>query len=439
MATAYVRLEQMPLTANGKVDRKGLPEPEQQQGVESEREKTAVEEIVAGIWAEVLGLQRVEVNDNFFEIGGHSLLATQLLSRLRQTFSVEMSLRALFESPTIEALAMRIQLARGVSPGLAAPELRRLNREGGMPLSFAQQRLWFIDQFDPATSAYIIAVAVKLEGSFNIVALEQALSQIIRRHEALRTRFVSTAGEPMQVIEPWEGKNLAVLDLSGLGEQQREKTIRGIIEEESSRGFDLTRGPVIRQSVLRINQQEHVLLVSVHHIVSDGWSGRIMMREIASLYEAFITGENSPLEELQIQYGDYAVWQREWLTQSVLEAELEYWSERLRALPAVLELATDRPRPAVQTFRGASYQIVMPVGLSEGLKQMSRREGLTLYMMLLAGLQVTLWRYSGQKDIAVGTPIAGRKRVEIESLIGFFVNTLVMRTRLDADASTRTC
>ena len=313
--------------------------------------------------------------------------------------------------------------------------LRRNSDE--LPPSFGQQRLWFLDQLEPDNPSYNIPTAVRLTGQLNAAALEQSFSEIVRRHEALRTTFVVADGSPVQVIAPTLNVTLLVTDLSELPESEREAEARRLATEEAQRLFDLARGPLVRAGLLRLGEEEHVLLVTMHHIISDGWSTGVFVRELTALYEAFSAGEGSPLAELPFQYADYAVWQRRWLTGDELERQLSYWRQQLAGAPAVLELPTDRPRPPVQSYRGAKQRVALPKGVAEGLKGLSQQEGATLFMALLAAFQVLLGRYTGQEDIVVGTGIAGRNRAETERLIGFFVNTLALRTDLSGDPTFR--
>ena len=429
---AVVLLDHLPLTPNGKLDRKALPEPDWGLG-ESEVSYTGprnpVEEILAGIWAEVLQRDRVGVHDNFFELGGHSLLATQVTSRMRKALEVEAPLRWIFEAPTVEGLARLLEGGRREIES-DAPPLVKVERSGPLPLSFAQQRLWFIDQLEPGTAVYNVPFAVRLSGSLEVGVLIRSLSEIVRRHEALRTSFPSEGGRPVQVIAPAEGVKLPVIDLSQVSEG--EEAVRSLAGEEALRPFDLSRGPLLRTILLRRGPEEHVLLVTMHHVVSDGWSVGVMIREFTQLYEAFRAGRRSPLGELGVQYGDFAVWQREWLKGERLKEQLEYWRRQLEGAQA-LELPTDYRRPAQATHRGGSVELRLGAELTEGLRALSRREGVTLFMTLLAGFQILLSRYSGQEEVAVGTPIANRNRAETEGLIGFFVNTLVIRTNLEGD------
>ena len=438
--SAFVFLGSLPLTPNGKVDRNALPVP-QRGRFELDENFTAprnlIEEIVAGIWAEVLKLDQVDVYDNFFDVGGHSLLATQVVSRLNQAFQLELPLRNLFESPTVAALAERIDELRCNHPKLKALPILTVSGEKDLPLSFSQQRLWFLDQYEPNSSVYNLPAALRLRGSLNVGALEQSLNEIIRRHESLRTTFSMSDGEAVQVIAPPVGQSLAVVDLRDHPEGEREEEARRLVSEEARRPFDLAQGPLFRSQLLGLDEDDHVLLLTMHHIVSDGWSMGVLYGELSMLYRAFVNGEPSPLAELPIQYADFAVWQREWLQGEVLDRQLSYWKKQLEKIPAVLNLPTDRRRPAVQSDRGARQSFVLSKELSGQLKALSRKEGVTLFMTLLAAFQTLLHRYTGQEDIVVGSPIANRNRPEIEGLIGFFVNTLVLRTDLSGNPSFR--
>ncbi|HEX2081286.1 MAG TPA: condensation domain-containing protein, partial [Longimicrobium sp.] len=434
---AFVVLEALPLTPNGKLDRKALPAPEYAAGAERYvAPRTPVEEVLAGIWAEVLKVERVGVEESFFELGGHSLLATRVVSRVRDVFAIELPLRALFEGPTVAELAKAVkEVRRAELPVL--PPVVPVERTGALPLSFAQERLWFIDRLEPGSAVYNMPMARRLGGALDEAALERSLREIVRRHEALRTVFAEVDGSPVQVIAPFDGFALPVEDLSGLGETDREAAVGRRAGEEAARPFDLAAGPLFRAALLRLGGEDHVLLLSMHHIVSDGWSMGVLVRELSALYAAYREGRESPLPELPVQYADYAVWQREQLAGEVLDRQLAYWKERLAGAPGLLELPTDHPRPAVQAYRGATVPFEISLELLERLQALGRSEGATLYMTLLGAFQVLLGRYAGSEDVVVGSPIAGRTRREVEELIGFFVNTLVLRTDLSGNPSFR--
>jgi amino acid adenylation domain-containing protein len=433
--SAFVVMDHMPLAPNGKLDRRALPDPDKSGGEPlrtPQLPRTPVEDLLAGIWAEVLGLERTGIHDNFFDLGGHSLLATRLMSRVRQCFAVEVALHLLFETPTVAGLAAVIERKQRAGQGVEEPPIFPTSRDRELPLSFAQQRLWFLDQLEPDSAFYNISTALRLRGPLNHAALEQSINEIVRRHEVLRTTFASLEGRPYQMIAPNLSVQPAFRDLRDLSESKREMEARRLIEEESRRPFDLSRGPLLRTTLLRIGSDEHLALLTMHHIVSDGWSRAVFIGEMAALYQAFSSGTPSPLPELKIQYADYAVWQRDWLQGEVLERQLEYWRERL-AGAKLLELPTDKPRPPLQSFNGAMHPFVLSEELTRRLKAAARQENATLFMVLLAAFQVLLARYSGQEDVVVGTPIANRTQVETEDLIGFFVNMLALRTEVRAD------
>jgi amino acid adenylation domain-containing protein len=435
--SAYVRLDRLPLTANGKLDRRALPEPEV---VASESRpaapRTPTEEILAQLWAEVLRTESVGVDDDFFALGGHSLLATRLLARVQNALGVVVPLRALFEGPTVAELAGRVEEVRRA--GLPAlPPVVPVDRDRPLPLSFAQERLWFLDQLERGSASYNLPAALRLAGALDEAALERALGEIVRRHEVLRTVFHEVDGGAVQVVAPFAGFALPVDDLSGLSETAREAEVRRRAREDAARPFDLAEGPLFRAALLRLADEEHVLLVCLHHIVFDGWSSGVLFRELGALYAAFARGEPAPLPPLPVQYADFAVWQREQLAGEALDRQLAYWKARLAGAPALLELPTDRPRPAVQSHQGARETFDLPRALLDRLQALGRSEGATLYMVMLSAFQLLLSRYSGSEDVVVGSPIAGRTRKEVEELIGFFANTLVLRTDLSGDPSFR--
>ena len=434
--SAFVVVDEIPVTPSGKVAREALPDPALARAdvARDHSPRTQVEAELADIWAEVLGVERVGVEDNFFAAGGHSLLATQVMARVRDALRVELPLRSLFESPTVAGLAGRVEEARRWERA-ATHRITRAPREGSLPLSFQQQRLWFLDQLEPGNPFYNGDFAVRLSGALDVAALARAFDEVARRQESLRTRFVAVGGEPVQVIDEHRGGVLTTEDLAHLPHAEREAEAVRLAVEEAKRPFNLSTGPVFRARLLKLEEEERVLLLTMHHVVSDWWSIGVFVREASALYQSFLKGEAAALPELSVQFADFAHWQRGWLEGDELERLRDYWIGRLRPEPPALELPTDRPRPAVQSYRGARRNITLPPELIEQLKALGEREGATLFMALLAAFKVLLWRYTGQEDIAVGTAIANRTRAELEPLIGFFVNTLVLRTRFDGGAS----
>ncbi|OJT19745.1 hypothetical protein BO221_36000 [Archangium sp. Cb G35] len=427
-------LEALPLSPNGKVDRKALPAPSFER---AERRyvapSTPTQQLLATIWAEVLRVEKVGTEDDFFALGGHSLLATQVVSRVRSALGVELPLRAIFEAPTVAGLSRRLP-ATGRTQ---APPLVSVSRDGALPLSFSQQRLWFLDQLEPASATYNIPSAFLVSGQLDVEALRRAVETLVARHESLRTTFHTGEEQPLQRIHAPSSWTLPVVDLRSLAEPERQAEARRRSEQEAQRGFSLEHGPLLRTTLLKLAEQEHLLLVTMHHIVSDGWSMGVLVREVASFYEAFSSGRTPQLPQLPVQYADYASWQRQWLRDEALQSQLSYWRQQLAGAPPALELPTDRPRPSVQSYRGAQLPIQLPRPLSDSLLALCQRESTTPFMVLLASFQLLLSRYSGQDDICVGTPIAGRDRSELEGLIGFFVNTLVLRSRVQPRASFR--
>ena len=427
----FILLDALPLTPNGKVDRHALPTPDERQPELDEAYaacRTPTEELLVEIWRQVLGVARVGIHDDFFRLGGHSLLATQVVSRIREAFQTEMPLLRLFETPTVAGLAEHLDLDGG--KGLRTAPIVPVPRGGELPLSFAQQRLWFIDRLEPGGPVYNFPAAVRLKGPLNLAALERSLNEIVNRHEALRTTFTMADGRPVQVIAPLLKLTVPLADLRILPASEREDEVQRLATLEAHTSFDLAIGPLVRARVLRLDENEHVGLLTMHHIVADGWSIGILIRELAILYEAYCSGRPSPLPALPIQYADFAHWQRQWLTGEVLDTQLSYWKQRLLGAPPLMELLADYPRPAIQSFRGTYQSVLLPKAVGDGLKALSRRQGVTLFMTLFAAFQILLHRYTNQDDLVVGTPIANRTRLETEGLIGFFVNTLVLRTNL---------
>ena len=434
--SAFVFIDRIPLTPNGKVDQRALPEPDQSRpelGADFVAPRTQTEEILASMWADVLGLTRVGIHDNFFDLGGHSLLATQVVSRIRKLFGIELPLRDVFEGPTVAELSRNVEAAMRAGRGLDEPPIERVSREQELPLSFAQQRLWFLDSLEPGTSTYNIPFAVRLTGPLAIGALAAALNEVVRRHEVLRTSFTQINGRPTQVIAPEAHVTLEVENLEELPSAERDAQARRLAEEEARRPFDLSTGPLVRARLLQMGDEEHIVLFTMHHIVSDGWSMGVLVREVNALYEAFASGRPSPLSELPIQYADFAVWQQQWLARDSMQPQLEYWKQRLADAPSSLPLPADSPRATAESDKGAEQTVLLSQSLSERLRSLSGSEGASLFMTLLAAFKALLSRYTQQYDIVVGMPIANRDRLETEGLIGFFVNTLVLRTDLSGD------
>ncbi|MFJ9382080.1 condensation domain-containing protein, partial [Streptomyces sp. NPDC101455] len=428
--SVFVELAALPLTPNGKVDRAALPEPD---GIRPDLDgflapATATEELLAGIWAQVLGVDRVGIHDNFFELGGHSLLATQVVSRIRTVFRVELPLSVLFDRPTVRDLAAAVENS---TKGISAPPVTPVSRDEPLPLSFAQQRLWFLNQLEPGSLEYNVPLLVRWPGDLDVEALVAALSGVLARHEVLRTRLVADAdGVVHQVVDPPAPIPVSATDVSWYADPVT--AARELVEAEVMTPFDLAAGPLVRATLIRVAADEHVLTLAIHHVAFDEWSVRILRRELSALYEAFRADEPDPLPPLPVQYADFAVWQREWLTGDVLDDHLSYWRRQLKDLPA-LELATDRPRPAVRSTEGAVTEFTVSAHTADVLRALSRKSGTTMSMTLLAAFDVLLGWYADTDDVVVGTPVANRNRAETEDLIGFFVNTLVLRTDLSGD------
>ncbi|MFD2169345.1 non-ribosomal peptide synthase/polyketide synthase [Tumebacillus lipolyticus] len=433
---ALIRIESIPLTPNGKIDRKSLPEPQQPSSEEAERSRTPIEELVGELFAGVLGYQRVGLADDFFGLGGHSLLATQAISRLRAAFRIDLSLRDLFEAPSVTLMAERIASMQASGTSLAIHQVTATERSAVAPLSFSQQRMWFLNQYQPGNPSYNLSFALHLTGDLYPDALEWSLNELVTRHEALRTSFLNVDGVPMQKIEPLWSLPFDVIDLQEWPAEERIDRAIELAEAEAKRPFQLDEDSLIRAALLLIDRDEYVLLLNLHHIVLDGWSMEVFAGELSAIYSAFLEGSLSPLEDMSIQYADFARWQRQHLTADLIDRQLRYWKERLAGMQA-LQLPTDRPRPAVPSLAGAVHAFELSDRLTEALRTFSRREGVTLNMTLLAAFKTLLYRLSGADDIAVGSPVAGRPRPELESLIGCFVNTVVLRSDLSGELSFR--
>jgi len=439
MPTAIVEMAKFPLNANGKIDRQALPKLEDVQAAKKEpvSPRTPSEEVIASVWGEVLRRDGIGVEDNFFEIGGHSLLATQIASRLREHFRIPVAVRTVFEAPTIAELARRLDSARREEQGLVPPPIQPVPRQGLLPLSFAQERLWVLDQMEPNNPLYNIPRTLRLKGALQAAELERAVNEIVRRHESQRATFAVNDGHPVQRIAPSLTIPLPVQDLTSMPEGGREEEARRIAVDEAMRPFDLAIGPLLRARLLRLANEDHVLLLTMHHIISDAWSAGIFLQELGALYEAFCAGNPSPLPELAVQYTDYAAHERQWLQGEVLQKQLAFWRKQLKGVPPVLELPIDHPRPETRTFHGACEMLRIPLESLRALKELGRQEGATLFMTLMAGFQALLSRYSGQEQIVVGTDVANRTMPETERMIGFFINLLAVRTDLSGNPTFR--
>jgi amino acid adenylation domain-containing protein len=439
LPSAFVFLDELPLTKSGKVDRAALPAPERLGVVRRDVQalRTPLERQVAEIWCDVLGVDEVGFDDNFFDFGGHSLLATRLLARTEETFRVELSLRSLFLDATVRGLAAAVEAARVAGAPEPPPPILPQPRDRPLPLSFAQERLWFLDRLEPGSAFYSIPVALRLKGHVDRAALAAAFTAIAARHEVLRTTFRASDDGPVQVVAPAAEVPLAHHDLSAEPAGQRMLTAGKRIQDETRRPFDLEAGPLLRTTLVTLGAADHILLVNMHHIVADGWSVGVLVSELNRAYPAIATGAPLTLPELAVQYADFAIWQREWLRDEVLEGLVGWWRAELRGAPDVLELPADRPRPAAQLHRGASHTFVLPVSLARELHALARRQGATVFMVVLAAFTVLLRRYTGAEDVVVGTPVAGR-RPQVEDLVGLFVNTLPLRCDLSGRPTFRT-
>ncbi|MGQ4807003.1 Tyrocidine synthase 3 [Candidatus Entotheonellaceae bacterium PAL068K] len=445
---AFVPLQAIPLLPNGKIDHRALPAPADASLAPAAfmAPRNETEETLAAIWREVLHVEHIGIHDNFFELGGHSLLATQLMARLHRALQVRLPIRNLFEKPTIAEMVADVEQTRRAARVLpnevdvVSGDLKTLSplaTEVAIPVSFGQQQLWFLEQLEGLSSTYIVSAGACISGPLNSAALAKAFNEVVRRHAILRTTFPTRHNQPVQVIAPPVTLPLQEVDLRHLSEQERADAVQRFVAEDVHRPFDVARGPLIRLALLTLagpqppsSCSESLLLFAMHHIISDGWSVGIFARELAVLYDAFAHDQPSPLAPLPIQYADFAHWQRHCLQGKVLEAGLDYWKQQLGGPLPLLNLPMDRPRPAIQTFRGACHAFTLSPSVSDGLRALSQQVGVTLFMTLMAGFKVLLAWYTGQRDIVVGTDVANRNRTEVEDLIGFFVNQLVLRTDL---------
>ncbi|MCP5099526.1 MAG: AMP-binding protein, partial [Chloroflexi bacterium] len=426
---AIVPLAQLPLTPNGKVDYRALPNPTPYLATNADSfvaPRTVTEIEIGTMWTDLLGIERVGIHDDFFALGGHSLLATQLISRMQTLFETAVPLTTFFSQPTIARLATFIDTAQRST---LAPPIQPIATTTPQPLSFAQQRLWFLDQLDE--TAFNIPLAMRLCGQLDETILAESINQIVQRHSSLRTTFRQHGDQPTQRVQPFTPITLHHIDLTHLPEAEQLAEAQAIATQESLQKFDLQADCLLRAHLLRLAATDYVLLITIHHIAADGWSLGVLLDELTAVYTALKEKRPLPLASLPVQYQDYAVWQRNWLQGDVLEDHLSYWREQLAHTPAGLALPTDYPRAANASFTAALHRFTLPSSLTQQLKTLGQQERSTLFMTLLAAFKILLYRYTGQTDIVVGSPIANRNQQEIEKLIGFFVNTLVLRTQLD--------
>ncbi|MBO9998896.1 MAG: amino acid adenylation domain-containing protein [Cyanobacteria bacterium SID2] len=433
----FVLIPALPLMPNGKVDRRSLPAPKSIVDNTRTAPQTATEAALALIWADVLGLEQVGIHDSFLDLGGHSLLAARLVSRIRDAFQVELPLRYLFELPTVHELAERLETVQQSDWVCQFPPVRPASRSENIPLSLMQEQLWFLDRLVPNNPFYNVPEAFRLNGPLDAAVLEQCLQELIDRHEALRTTFSIADGQPVQVIHPSLPCKIATIDLRDRPEAERETEMGQQIAQETWQPFDLSQGPLLRATLYRLSDTEHVLLLNLHHIICDEWSIGVLLHELATLYTAAATDTPLSLPENALQYADFAIWQRQWLQGEMRELQLSYWKQQLSGRLPVLQLPIDRSRPPVPTYRGARQFFSLSESLTEKLKALSDEEGVTPFVTLLAAFQTLLYRYTGQEDILIGSPMANRPRSELEGAIGFFVNTLVLRTDLSGTPSFR--
>ncbi|PRD26217.1 UNVERIFIED_CONTAM: lgrB [Trichonephila clavipes] len=425
-----LRLAQMPLGPSGKLDPRALPEPVWQPR-EHVEPQSDLQRRIAAIWSEVLGLPRIGLRDDFFELGGHSLLATQIVSRTRQACDVDLPLRVLFEARELESFAEQVRLLQASGRGDSQGTIRRIDRERPVPLSSSQQRMWFLWQLEPDSPAYNVGGLARLSGPLDVARFEAALQALVQRHETLRTTFPSLDGVPLQRVHGDGGVRMDWQDFSALDRASRQQRLQALADSEAHRPFDLERGPLLRVCLVKMAEREHYLVLTLHHIVTEGWAMDIFARELGALYEAFLDERDSPLQPLPVQYLDYSVWQREWLEAGEGQRQLEYWQAQLGNEHPLLELPSDRPRPPVQSHQGDLYRFDLSPELAERVRRFNAARGLTLFMTMTATLAILLYRYSGQQDLRIGAPVAGRIRPESEGLIGAFLNTQVLRCQLD--------
>src|SRR6185295_9542188 len=421
MPSDFVLLQAVPLTHNGKLDRNSLPIPARRAGGAIGAPRNPLEQKLAEIWAEVLGVEQVGVHDNFFELGGHSLLATQVMARVTQAIGEEVPLRTLFENPTVGGLAANFRRWQSAAGTATLPRIEPVPRDRPLALSYSQLRLWLLDRLAPGNVAYSIPTALRMVGSLAPAILAASLSEIVRRHETLRTTFFLDGDEPVQVIAPARPLPLPIIDLSALPAEQLDSCAGGLKAGDAARPFDLEVGPLLRVCLLRFSEREHWALANLHHIVGDGWSVGLLIRELAALYEAAIAGRPSPLPPLPVQYADFAHWQRQTVRGARLVTLLDYWRQHLEGAPAVLELPLDRPRPEVQTYDGNLMSVLVPAEVVERLRAVGRSESATVFMTFLALFGTLLRRTTRSENLVIGTASPVELRFELKALFAFFL------------------
>lgn len=432
--THFLSLKELPLTPNGKVDRKALPEPaffEREKDADFVAPRTETERILVDICRDVLNIEHISVHDNIFMLGAYSLLATLIMSRVRTVFQVVLPLVAIFQAPTMAQLAELIEQARRDTLLEQAPVITPVGRETPIPLSFSQERVWFMHYLDPGNTSYHFQATLHFKGDLQVQAVELALNEIVRRHEIFRTTVQEIDGQPMQNIHAFAPFDLTLLDIRDLPAEQREEHFQGLVQHESRRLFDLTRLPLVRWSLVRLDDQDYRLIHVEHHLVHDGWSLNVFLREFISLYQTFVAGESSRLPEPAIQFADFVAWHRQWMQGDVQEQQLRYWKQKLQGASTFLKLPTDYPRPSVQRFKGAAVRLELPGQLYTDLREVGNREGVTLYTVMLAAFCLVMACYSNQDDFCIGSAIANRRWKETEGLLGMLVNNIILRIQLD--------
>ncbi|HEU5383704.1 MAG TPA: amino acid adenylation domain-containing protein [Ktedonobacteraceae bacterium] len=440
LPSACIFLEAFPLAPNGKVDRQALPAPDRAKfGLTTPfvAPRTPLEELITGIWARALGVEHVGIHDNFFSLGGNSLAALRAIAQIRASCQIELPLSYLFERPTVSDLSEIIETGNAEQSGQHIDSIPRVARDQPLPLSFSQERIWFIQHLYPEILSYNTQTIHRLRGSLDVTALERSINEIARRHEILRTTFPDVQGQPVQLIHAFQPTHLPLIDLQHISASAREQKVQQLVTEEFARPFAITKLPLIRWTLLRLHSQEHILILVEHHLVHDGWSANVLLSELLAHYQAFSAGQPSPLPESSIQFADFASWQRQWLQGDVLETQLHYWTRQLAGIPPEIALPYDRQRAEAQHFRGASPRALLSEEFSEELRAFSRQEGVTLFMTMLAAFAALLARYSGQEDLCIGTGVANRRWHESEGLLGMIINNVVLRADLTRDPTFR--